>query len=132
MSDIDFLARHAEASPRRPALIQGKRVIDFQTLNHRAIKAANVFSELGCAVQDRVATMCFNSIELFEISNGLRKVNLIGVPVNYRLRDTEIAYLLNDSGARVVCAGPDHVEIVDAARANVKGDTRFIALGDEA
>lgn len=132
MADIDFLARHAEASPRRPAVILGERVIDFATLNHRAIKAANVFAGLGCEMHDRVATMYFNSIELFEISNGLRKLNLIGVPVNYRLRDSEIAYLLNDSGARVVCAGPDHVEIMDTARTDVKGDPRFIAIGDDA
>jgi acyl-CoA synthetase (AMP-forming)/AMP-acid ligase II len=132
VADIDFLARHAEASPSRPALILGEHVIDFATLNHRANKAANMFLGLGCATHDRVATMCFNSIELFEISNGLRKLNLIGVPVNYRLRDSEIAYLLNDSGAAVVLAGPDHVAIVEAARSGVKGAPRFIALGDDA
>ena len=31
------------------------------------------------------------------------------MPVNYRLRGPEIAYVLNDSGARVVVAGPYHV-----------------------
>ncbi len=131
MADIDFLARHAEANPSRPALILGEHVIDFATLNHRANKATNVFEGLGCEMHDRVAVMSFNSIEAFEISNGLRKVSLIGVPVNYRLRGSEIAYVLNDSGAKVVCAGPDYVDIVDAARAEVKGDPRFIAIGEQ-
>ncbi|HXC77172.1 MAG TPA: AMP-binding protein [Candidatus Acidoferrum sp.] len=129
MADIDFLARHAGASPRRVALISGDRTIDFETLNGRANRAANVFRDLGCTAQDRVAVMSFNSVEGFEISNGLRKVGLVGVPVNYRLRGSEIAYVLNDSGSGVVVAGPAHVDAVDAARSEVAGDRRFIALG---
>jgi acyl-CoA synthetase (AMP-forming)/AMP-acid ligase II len=74
--------------------------------------------------------MSFNSIEGFEISNGLRKVSLVGVPVNYRLRGPEIAYVINDSGAKVVVAGPELVDFVDAARGQVAHDATFISLGD--
>lgn len=132
MADVDFLARHAANSPTRVALISGDRKIDFDTLNRRANQAANLFQDLGCAAHDRVAVMSFNSVEGFEISNGLRKVGLVGVPVNYRLRGSEIAYVLNDSGAAVVVAGHDHVDTVDTARSQVAGDRRFIALGGRA
>ena len=130
MSDFDFLARHAAATPSSVALISADRSVDFETLNLRANKAAQVFQGLGCVTHDRVAVMSFNSIEGFEISNGLRKVSLVGVPVNYRLRGSEIAYVLNDSGAKVVVAGPEHVDVVDGARNQVTTDPRFIALGD--
>src|SRR6266852_3567054 len=119
MADIDFLAVHAEGSPYKPALILGERSVDFATLNRRANKAAHVFTELGCEAQDRVAIMSFNSIQGFEISNGLRRVKLIAVPVNYRLRGSEVAYLLNDSGASVVCADDDHVDILEAVRPGI-------------
>jgi acyl-CoA synthetase (AMP-forming)/AMP-acid ligase II len=132
MADVDFLARHAAATPTRVALISGDVGIDFDTLNRRANRAANAFRDLGCAAQDRVAVMSFNSVAGFEISNGLRKVGLVGVPVNYRLRGAEIAFVLNDSGARVVVAGPEHVDAVDAARSQVAGDRLFIALGARA
>lgn len=130
MVDIDFLARHAAADPTKVALISGERTVSFETLNDRANRAANVFEKLGCVAHDRVAVMSFNSVEGFEVSNGLRKVSLIGVPVNYRLRGAEVAYVLNDAGARVVVAGPEHVEVVDAARSEIGGDVRFIAIGD--
>src|SRR5882672_6534529 len=113
MADVDFLARHAESNPHKVALLAGDKAIDFENLNRRSNRAANVFRELGCVTQDRVAVMSFNSVEGFEISNGLRKVSLVGVPVNYRLRDSEIAYVLNDSGAGVVIAGPELVDFVD-------------------
>ncbi len=129
MADIDFLAVHAEGSPHKTALILGERSVDFATLNVRANKAAHVFTELGCEAQDRVAIMSFNSIQGFEISNGLRRVKLIAVPVNYRLRGSEVAYLLNDSGASVVCADDDHVDVVEAARPEVKGHRHFVATG---
>ena len=132
MADIDFLARQAASAPSKLALISGDRRIDFDTLNRRANRAANVFRDLGCAPQDRVAVMSLNSVEGFEISNGLRKAGLVGVPVNYRLRGSEIAYVLNDSGARVVMAGPEHVDAVEAARGEVAGGRRFVALGGEA
>jgi acyl-CoA synthetase (AMP-forming)/AMP-acid ligase II len=132
VADFDYLARHATANPSKVALISGDRSIDFERLNHRADKAANVFQELGCAPGDRVAVMSFNSLEGFEISNGLRKAALVGVPVNYRLRGSEIAYVLNDSGAKVAVAGPELIDFVDAARAEVTGDLRFVALGERA
>ena len=128
---IDFLAAHAEALPDKPALIRGGRVVDYATVLRRANRAANVLTALGCAEEDRVALMTFNSVEGSEIANGCRRAGLIIVPVNYRLRGAEIAYLLNDSGARVAFAGPDHVEAMSEARPDVKGDVRFIAIGDK-
>jgi acyl-CoA synthetase (AMP-forming)/AMP-acid ligase II len=46
--------------------------------------------------------------------------------VNYRLRGEEIAYILNDSGAKVAAAGPDHTAFMSEARASVKGAVTFI------
>jgi len=130
MAEFDFLASHAESLPSKPAVILGERTLDFSSLNRRANRAANVFMSLGCEAGDRVAIMSFNSIAGFEIGNGVRRSGTVVVPVNYRLRGPEIAYLLNDSGAKVVVAGPDHVDAVAAAQPLVTGDRRFIAIGD--
>ena len=130
MAEFDFLATHAESLPSKPAVILGDTTLDFASLNRRANRAANVFKGLGCEAGDRVAIMSFNSIAGFEIGNGVRRSGTVVVPVNYRLRGPEIAYLLNDSGAKVVVAGPDHVDAVAAAQPLVAGDRRFIAIGD--
>ena len=130
MAEFDFLASHAESLPSKPAVILGERTLDFSSLNRRANRAANVFMSLGCEAGDRVAIMSFNSIAGFEIGNGVRRSGTVVVPVNYRLRGPEIAYLLNDSGAKVLVAGPDHVDAVAAAQPLVTGDRRFIAIGD--
>ena len=130
MADIDFLSVHAESNPNKPALILGDEAMEFSTLNRRANKAAHVFSDLGCKQQDRIATMGFNAMSGFEISNGLRRIDAVGVPINYRLRGSEVAFLLNDSGARVVCADRDHADVVDVARPVVKGNLSYLATQD--
>ncbi len=129
MADVDFLALHAQGSPRKPALILGERVVDFETLHKRANLAANALASLGCEPQDRLAIMSFNSISGVEIVHGARRVSMIVVPINYRLRGPEAAYVINDAGAMVVCADDDHVGAIEAARPEVTADTRYIATG---
>jgi acyl-CoA synthetase (AMP-forming)/AMP-acid ligase II len=128
---FDFLSSHAGSLPDKPAFILGERALDFAALNRKASRVANVFTSLGCRKGDRVAWMSFNSLEGAEIANGLRRGGLVIVPINYRLRGSEIAYVLNDSQAKVAAAGPDHVREMDAARAEITGDVKFVAVGDD-
>ena len=128
---MDFLKSHAESRPDKPAVICVDEALDFATLNRRASRVANVFTGLGCREGDRVAWMSFNSITGAEIANGLRRAGLVIVPVNYRLRGAEIAYVLNDSQAKVAAAGPDHVEAMAAAIRDVGGDVCFVAAAEK-
>jgi len=59
---VDVLAVHAAATPRKAAVIEGGRSIDFETLNRRANQAGNLLLGLDCGVHDRVAYMWFNSM----------------------------------------------------------------------
>ncbi len=130
MDYVDVLAVHASINPAKPAVIEGERTIDFDTLNRRANRAANVMLALGCGTHDRVASMGFNSAALLEVSHGLRKAGLVGTPINYRLRGAEVAYVLNDSGAAVVVADDAHVDVVEAARPGVKRYMHYVAMGE--
>ena len=50
------------------------------------------------------------------------------VPINYRLIADDFAYIINHSGARIVCAHPDYLDAVDAIRAAAPGVEHFVAL----
>ncbi len=129
---FDFLASHADSLPEKPALVLGDRVLDFATLNRRANRAANMLAGLGCRDEDRVALMGFNSLEGAEVASGCRRAGLVIVPVNYRLRGAEIAYVLNDSGAKVAIADPFHVDAMRDAMAEVTNAVTFVSISDEA
>jgi fatty-acyl-CoA synthase/long-chain acyl-CoA synthetase len=124
----DLLRAHAGLEPEKPGLIEDEHVVSWQQRDERANRAANALAGLGVAAGDRVAIMALNSVAGFEVSGGLGKLEAIGVPVNFRLRGAELAYILNDSGARVICAGPEFVEHLEAARPAVGGARVFTAL----
>src|SRR5438034_4673865 len=125
----DILSVHSASRPDVPALIQDDRVLTYAAYNERANRAANAFLAVGVSSGDRVAVQAFNSIAGFEVASGLCKVQAVGVPVNFRLRGEELAYVIDDSGAAVVCAGPEFVEHLQAARPHIKGERAFVALG---
>ncbi len=127
---MDLLAIHAESTPDKLAVICGDQALDFATLDRRANQVANALTSIGCREGDRLAWMSHNSLAGAELANGVRRAGLVIVPVNYRLRGAEIAYVLNDSGAKVAAAGPDHATLMAAAAAYVKGELRYIAVGD--
>ena len=132
VSASDLFAAHAAMRPNKLALICGERSLTYAQLNARANRVANALRKLGVKAGDRVAVMAHNSLEGFEISVGLSKIAALNVPINFRLREHELAYVVNDSGARVVVAGPGLVQVVEQARAEVTSLPVYIAIGGEA
>jgi fatty-acyl-CoA synthase/long-chain acyl-CoA synthetase len=128
----DILAVHAQAQPSKTVIVCEGRQVSFLELNNRANRVAHAVAGLGVPAGGRTAVMAYNSVAGYEISAGLRKAGLIGVPVNFRLRGPEVAYILNDSGAGIVFAGPDFVSVVEEARAGVEGERRYVAIGVDA
>src|SRR5215472_4622366 len=126
----DILTVYAAANPDKPALICGDDVLTYRAYDERSNRAARALIDLGVQPGDRVAVMAFNSIAGSEVSAGLRKARGVIVPVNFRLRGAELAYVIQDSGARVVCAGPEFVEHVEAARPLIETRPVLVAVGD--
>ena len=129
---MDFVALHASLIPDKPAVILDGRTLDFKTLNRRANQAANAFQQLGVKEDDRVTLMSYNSLEYFEITNGLRKLGAIFVPLSYRLRGGEAAYVVNDSGAVLVAADSDHVDVIEGARGAIDHSVHALAVDGKA
>lgn len=85
-----------------PAVIQGDRVRTWEHFEARAAGLAGALAEAGAGPGDKVAICCYNSIEYLEAVFAAFKLRAAPVNVNYRYREAEIAYLLEDSGARAV------------------------------
>ncbi|HYW27829.1 MAG TPA: AMP-binding protein [Terriglobales bacterium] len=126
----DILTVYAAANPDKPALICGDEVVTYRGYDERSNRAARALIDLGVEPGDRVAVMAYNSIAGSVASAGLRKAHAVSVPVNFRLRGAELAYVVQDSGSRVVCAGPEFVEHVEAARAQMETEPILVAIGD--
>ena len=126
-----LLARTARAWPRLPAVAIGRRVLqDYASLAARAARIGRGVADVGLASGDRVAIVARNVPQYVEALFACWWAGLVAVPVNAKLHPAEVAYVLEDSGAR--CALVD--ESWQSALASTQGDAdapRVIRLGSD-
>ncbi len=127
------LVEHAAAHPDKPAVIEvssagdGDRTRTYAELSRRVNQLARVYHRLGASPGSRVAVMLANSLEFVEAGLATGVANTWYVPVNWHLKTDELAYLLRDSGAKVLVSSPDLEPIARAATAT--SDTALLLTG---
>jgi O-succinylbenzoate-CoA ligase len=99
-----LLSKRAALSPRLEALVEVERGSRFTyaELNARSNRAAAVFRGLGVRPGERVALLLMNGVEFVASFFALAKLGAVVVPLNWRLVPDELAFVLKDSGARVL------------------------------
>jgi acyl-CoA synthetase (AMP-forming)/AMP-acid ligase II len=108
MNSFTFLEKAARLRPDQPALVHGPEVISYREFRARALRIGGNLLALGLKPGDRVAFCLANSPRILETIYGCFAAGLIVVPVNARLHPREIAYIISNSGARVLIHGPEY------------------------
>jgi acyl-CoA synthetase (AMP-forming)/AMP-acid ligase II len=133
LSISDFIDRAVEVygertgvidEPDQPAPSLGE--LTYAEIGALARRQAAKLDELGIGVGDRVAVVSHNSARLLTSFFGVAGTGRVLVPVNFRLRPDEVAYIVEHSGARVLLVDPE----LDDALADIKAEFRFV-LGDD-
>src|SRR5581483_8054813 len=102
MTLADLLQRAALRHPGAEAVVDGPVRLTYADLQRRAAAVARGFAALGVARGDRVLVVLRNRLEHVLAYWALQTMAAVPVPVNFRLAPAELAYVLQDSGARVV------------------------------
>jgi len=124
------ITAHARATPDKPALVLGDDVRTFAAFDDRTSRLAQVLADAGVEAGDRVAVMLPNGIEFFEAWAAATKLGAPVVLVNWHLKAEELAYILTDSGARLLVAHQDLLESSRAALRAAEG-CALLAVPDE-
>jgi long-chain acyl-CoA synthetase len=106
-----------ELSGGRPAVIRSDtgRMILYSELEARSVQLARLLRDHGLRHGDRVAILIENDIEWFVAARGIRRSNMLFVPINWHLKPAEAEYILSNSGARGVIASASLLELVQRA-----------------
>jgi len=96
--------------------------LTYAELAALARRQAAKLDELGVGPGDRVAIVSHNSARLLTSFFGVAGYGRVLVPVNFRLRPDEVAYIVKHSGARVLLVDPE----LDEALSEVKAEFRFV------
>ncbi len=108
---------HVARTPEKPALICGGDVRTFAEFDDRTTRLAHTLAARGVAAGDRVAIMLPNSIEFFEVWGAASKLHAPVVLVNWHLKRDELAYILEDSGTKLLVAHADLRDYAEPAAA---------------
>lgn len=119
------IAHAAQRNPSKPALLLGNEVRTYEAFEARINQTARALARLGVGHDDRVGVALYNSFEWFEIMNALGRLGAFLVPLSYRGKGPELAYLLQDSGAKLLVADPGLRHEIDRALDEA-------AIGDDA
>ncbi|MBV9279912.1 MAG: AMP-binding protein, partial [Chloroflexi bacterium] len=132
--DIDhlgYIIGHAvRLFPDREALIQDDLTLTYRQLDERCDRVARGLIDRGIAPGDRVALMWPNDIRYMESMLGTIRAGAVAVPLNVKLGDDALTYVLDNSDSVAIVASPALEE-----RARTLADrlaaVRFVAGPDE-
>ena len=115
VSITEGLRTSAQRTPGKLAYTSEYRDVTHAQLIGRINQVSNLGAGLGLVHGDRAALMCRNSIEFIEITCGLSEIGVAPALISAGSTAPELAYICNDSGARVLFVHRDAEEIARAA-----------------
>jgi fatty-acyl-CoA synthase len=114
--------------PEREAVVDGDLRLTYAQFFERCDRWSMALRSLGIKQGDRVAYIAPNTHAMLESFYAVPQLGAVLVPLNYRLIAADFKYLINHSGARVVCAHSDYLDCIDEIRAELPNVTSFVAL----
>ncbi len=134
MYHFDWLRRHAERTPDRPALVDAHsgRLFTYAQLNERANRLASFFKDkLGIRQGDRVSILAQNSSDYYEVLFACGKMGAILNTLNWRLAVPELQYILTDCSPRLLIYEPMFAQAVDVLRPQCECEF-YVIMADHA
>jgi len=125
------LAQHARTTPGKAAAVIAETgaTRTYGELHERSARLAS-FLASRLDEGDAVAILLGNRLEYFELCMAARRAGLYYVPVSTHLMSAELAYILQDSGARLVFTEARFGELLDSLDAGLRGSVQCLSVDD--
>ncbi len=128
LTPMDFARRARKLYGDREAVVDGDLRLTYTKFFDRCDRWSATLQQLGVGQGDRVAYIAPNTHAQLESFYSVPQIGAVLVPVNYRLAADDFVYLINHSGARVVCAHSDYLTAIDGIRSQLATVEHFVAL----
>jgi fatty-acyl-CoA synthase len=128
LSPLEFARRARRLYGDREAVVDGDDRWTYAEFFDRCDRWSSALQAMGIRHGDRVAYIAPNTHAHLEAYYAVPQIGAVLVPINYRLTPNDFVYLINHSGARVVCAHSDYLDGLDSVRSQLGAVENFIAL----
>jgi long-chain acyl-CoA synthetase len=116
--------------PDRPAVRLDELVLTYEQLDERSTQVAGLLAAHGVGSGDRVGLMLPNVPQFPMLYYGVLRAGAVVVPMNPLLKAREVAYYLEDSGAKLLFAWD--ATATEAAKGAEAAGTGFLAVAPAA
>jgi len=125
----EFLDLSAMLVPERTAIaFEGKRY-SYAQLKERVNRLADSLNRLDLKKGDRAAILEVNCNEYVEACFGVVRAGGIFVPMNFRIRQDELVYLVNKAEPKILFVGSRYADMVAGVRSQLPSVKHFIVIG---
>jgi fatty-acyl-CoA synthase len=128
LSPLDFARRTRRLHGGREAVVDGFVRLSYEQFFDRCDRWSSALQGLGVEQGDRVATIAPNTHAQLESFYAVPQLGAVLVPINYRLTPEDFVYIVNHSGATVVCATGEYLAAVDGVRDQMPDVKHFVAF----
>ena len=132
MQLIQGLNRAVTINPGGTATIFRARRFTWGAVGERIARLAGGLARLGVAHGERVAILALNSDRYWEAMYAIPGLGAIMVPLNTRLAPPEIAFMLADSGARVLLVDDDFAAMPERLAGQMGAVAHVVHIGEAA
>ena len=128
LTPIRFLRYAAQQFPEKLAVVCDDQRLTYGQFAGRAARLAGALRAAGIKPGDCVAFLSSNCHRLLEAYYGVLEAGAVLLPLNIRLAPMELAFILNDSGARMLFVESSFLGVADSFRHSVRTIETYIQL----
>ena len=128
MNTAEFLMIASSVVPDRVAMTCGGKTRTFAEMQERVNRLANALQAMGVGKGDKVSVMALNSMEYVEIYYAGAKLGAVFVPLNYRAKSEELAYMCNNSETKVLFVGERYLELAEKIKPELETVAHTICI----
>lgn len=128
LTPIRFLRYAEQQYPAKLAVVCDDHRLTYAQFADRARRLAGALRAAGVQPGDRVAFLSTNCHRLLEAYYGVIEAGAVLLPLNIRLAPAELAYILNDAGAKILFLENSFLKMVDSFRVDATAVSEYVLL----
>ena len=128
LTPLRFLRYSSQQFPGRTAVVCGDQRFTYAQFSDRTARQAGALRSLGVDSGERVAFLGANCHRLLEGYYGVLEAGGVLLPLNIRLASQELAYILNDSEARILLFEEQFIPLIESFRTELRSVKSFVPL----
>lgn len=131
LTPLEFGERARFLYAERCAVVEGNNRLSYRDFFELCDRWAAALAALGVGPGSRVVIIAQNTLAHLASYYAVPALGAVIVPVNFRLSSDDFRYIIQHSGATVVCLQSDFIDAIEPWRQEFSTVRNFVILGGE-